>query len=307
MTKTPEIMGNDILYYIKNTYAHYINNPKYVYTCCKNYIIILTKLQITTTNEEHKDVVDTTYACFRANKLMVSSIFHKFTPDICIDNIEDNTDGIISLNYFTYDIVKSVGGVPYYKSIDVAFYCGEPPNCYTGIWQSWYPNGAKNNIMTYTCGKLNGIMVTWYENKYKYNNESIKSEISYRNGKMHGECKYWYENGNIKRNINYYNGKLHGINTKWYDNEHKKYESEYRDGKCCGKHKTWNHDGHIISEENYYDGVCHGKCTYWYSNGVIHKEMTYRDGFPVNKIIVRNRCGMIISTQTIDQGCCIIL
>ncbi len=79
----------------------------------------------------------------------------------------------------------------------------------------------------------------WYKNGQK------RSEINYKDGKLHGLKTRWYDNGQKKSELNYEDGKPHGIYTEWYENGKKKSEVYYQNGKCCIV-INWGEKGQIV-------------------------------------------------------------
>ena len=64
---------------------------------------------------------------------------------------------------------------------------------FTGDCNSYYPNGKKRSIQSYTSGLDNGKWIFYFENG------KIQTIGNFKNGKRIGEWKYYYENGNIKQ------------------------------------------------------------------------------------------------------------
>jgi antitoxin component YwqK of YwqJK toxin-antitoxin module len=88
-----------------------------------------------------------------------------------------------------------------------------------------FPNGAKikdvitklENIKTTTLW-IDGIAVTYKLTlcaKTWYENEQIKYETNYKNGRRHGTAKCWYDNGKLTYARKYMNGKRHIVPKGW--------------------------------------------------------------------------------------------
>ena len=58
------------------TCIHYVDDPKYVFKSCGNYVVVLEKLPDTITNEL-RTTYDPRYSKYRANKLKTVLIFYK--------------------------------------------------------------------------------------------------------------------------------------------------------------------------------------------------------------------------------------
>jgi antitoxin component YwqK of YwqJK toxin-antitoxin module len=82
----------------------------------------------------------------------------------------------------------------------------------------------------------------WYENG------KIKSEIGYKNDKMHGKIRRWYENGQKESECDYFEGKLHGKLIFWDENGQLKSIMEFKNGNIT-RHSIFK-DGKMI-RDNY--------------------------------------------------------
>ena len=60
------------------------------------------------------------------------------------------------------------------------------------------------------------------------------TEISYKDGKLHGLKSDWYYNGQKLMEINYKHGKFHGLWTDWNMNGTKRFRNTWKDGKKDG-------------------------------------------------------------------------
>lgn len=170
-----------------------------VYISCKDYIIILQKLDDTITNEDRKKIIDKNYAKFRCNKLKVISIEHKITNEK-INEIENMAYDLNKLKYKVGTIINIPSfssrkngyiynnGIYYYLSKEPSYYWQliEYIDKYSGDYKEWHDNGRIKKICSYIDGIISGNYSEWYDNG------KLEKFIVYSNGKII-EQKY-YEN-----------------------------------------------------------------------------------------------------------------
>lgn len=96
-------------------------------------------------------------------------------------------------------------------------------------------------------------MVYLYESKpftgisYELDNDVLVSEISYKEGVLHGVSKSWYPCGYPLSEEYYENGGLHGIKKEWFENGKIKSEAKYEHGIVVQKN-DWNSTGDLIKK-----------------------------------------------------------
>lgn len=74
--------------------------------------------------------------------------------------------------------------------------------------------------------------------KHKYrDNGKLFSEITLREGKLHGIIKRWYENGQLQYEHQYHEGQIHGIAKGWYKDGKLWYTSYFLYGSKVNKRK----------------------------------------------------------------------
>jgi antitoxin component YwqK of YwqJK toxin-antitoxin module len=223
-------------------YKTYIDDNKYVYYSCDNYIIILEKLADTITNEDRLIYNgNSLYAQHRATKLKVILIFYKFEPSKCIDEIthkpnirriiyKTNNTLISNINgKITNHYTLKTYGLPYFKSIYSAFsyylfdfYLIKNKN---GILESYYSNGNVYDRRVYVDNKLNGEYVRYYDDN------TIMKKINFIDNNLNGEYSEYDIYGNILIKMNYKNNKLNG------------------------DYLLYNFDGEIYSRTTYIDNI----------------------------------------------------
>ena len=124
-------------------------------SCGKEWIVVMEKVYDTITNQSRlsPDNPNRFFAKYRADKLMVVDIIHKFDPNQTINEISNTffTDhkikyikgNIVIPNSFDQNMHKVCsGGIHFYETIDCAFYL-ELEKIENGKWIKWHENGQK--------------------------------------------------------------------------------------------------------------------------------------------------------------------
>ena len=282
------------------------DDPSYVFkSCSHDWIVVLQKLPDTVTNES-RPVVDPKCAKFRADKLQVVDIIHKFdqtTRDSICNSVYEHKQivykkgEIIEVKDFDKNVnIVCAAGIHYYKTMKVAFYLelervidgefydwhndgqvfskriykdGKPE----GEWSCWYDNGQKQSNVTYKDGKVEGARVYWY-----YNGQ-MESKGIYKDGKQEGEWIDWYYNGQMESKGVCKNGKREGKYIYWYDDGQMCFKGIYKDGKQDGEYIFWYSNGQMQSKGKYKDGKREGEWIFWRDNGKMNSKGIYKDGF----------------------------
>jgi len=205
----------------------YINDKKYVYKTCGDYIVVLEKLPDTLTNENRSNVSqigdNKLYAKYRADVLLVKKIINKYDLTQCetvMSSYEIETIyEIKNKNKYEietkYEINKNVypdkfdnnlekvcsSGIHYFLNLKCAFHYCINLEIINGEYLKWYDNGQMCIKCNYIDGNLNGEYIQWHENGQMW----IK--YNYINGELNGDYLSWYENGQMREECNYVNGK----------------------------------------------------------------------------------------------------
>jgi hypothetical protein len=119
--------------YLGTILASYIESEEYVYKSCYNYIVVLLKLADTKTNESRSKITNPLYAKYRANKLKVIAIVHKFDPTKLITEVENSSyernkviykvGKILEISDYDDDLENVCStGIHYFKTVEPAFY-----------------------------------------------------------------------------------------------------------------------------------------------------------------------------------------
>jgi len=253
-------------------------------SCGKKWIVVMEKVSDTITNQSRLPLGDPNrqFAKYRANKLKVIDIIHKFNPNETTDEIYNSYYKDHTIKYIKENIIISdsfdqnmdevcSNGIHFYERIECAFYL-ELMGVENGKWTYWYDNGQKFREREYLNGKPNRKWTCWYPNGQK------SEEKEYLNGKENGKWTQWYDDGQIKSKGEYKNGKENGKWTSWYNDGQQISEREYLNGKQNGKWTEWYINGQKREEEKYVNGVQNGKLTTWYYNGQKREEGKFLNG-----------------------------
>ena len=122
--------------------------------------------------------------------------------------------------------------INYEKSLNIrdgVYYTKDTNEPYNGPVYSIYKSGEIKTEGTFKNGKVHGLSTDRYKNNKK------KSELNFKNGLNHGLQTFWYESGEKKEELNYIDGLRNGKWTTWYRNGKKKREGEEKEEK--GKKK----------------------------------------------------------------------
>jgi antitoxin component YwqK of YwqJK toxin-antitoxin module len=156
--------------------VEYINDKKYVYKTCGNYIVVLEKLPDTITNENRFNVSENgdnkLYAKYRANKLLVKKIIHKYHLTNCEKVMSNRCHKIeYKINETVYpdkfdDNLETVcsSGIHYFLNLKPAFYYNLEIRFMNGEYLSWYDSGELFEKCNYIDGKKIGEYLKWHQN-----------------------------------------------------------------------------------------------------------------------------------------------
>jgi antitoxin component YwqK of YwqJK toxin-antitoxin module len=130
------------------------------------------------------------------------------------------------------------------KEIDGIYYKGNTP--YTGTYTVNFDNGNPKIVMNLVDGMKEG------ETKVYFQNRELNEIRSYRKNAMDGIWVTYNENKVKVAEARYHNGKKDGKWYIWDDNGTLIYELEYTEGEKTGIWKNYDKNGNVISERNYY-------------------------------------------------------
>jgi antitoxin component YwqK of YwqJK toxin-antitoxin module len=158
----------------------------------------------------------------------------------------------------------------------------EMPN---GTQKDYYEDGTLKSEATYKDGKIDGVGKTYHPNG------QLKAEVHYKNGKRHGLRKTYFDNGAPDREENFVEGKRHGECRSW-DRKTGRLFTVYpqKHGKMHGKQYVYSlhgPEGWLFIEDEWVDGKLHGKSLMYSAldGTLVVKEANYKDGELDGKVV----------------------
>jgi len=231
----------------------YINDEKYVYKTCGDFIVVLEKQSDTITNENRSNVSqigdNKLYAKYRANKLLVKQIINKYDLTKC-ENVESKYYNIkieYKINETVYPdkfdiILENVcsSGIHYFLNLKRAFYYDLEIENKNGEYLIWYDNGQMNEKYNYVDDIKDGEYLKWYENG------QMCMKCNYNYNKLNGEWIEWYDNGQMFRKYNYVNDIEDGEHLNWHKNGQMSRKCNYVNGKLNAEYLEWCKNGQMV-------------------------------------------------------------
>ena len=159
---------------------------------------------------------------------------------------------------------------------------------YTGWVKKVYPSGQACVLLQYKNGKMNGPLVSWWQNGQKSEERNYKDDLE------HGVRTEWDEEGNITEQTNWVNGHntdlVYSKAFLYHDNGQVFNETNFKknkaDGSSCmhGPDIHYDENGQKTYEAEYVDGEQHGLETWWDEEGDIISQTKWENGVKVEKI-----------------------
>lgn len=118
----------------------------------------------------------------------------------------------------------------------------------------------------------------------KYNEETELMYVNDEKEPFTGIAKDFYEDNSLKVEYPYKNGKIEGLAKEYYPNGKLKSEENFVDSLLNGKAITYYENGNIEYEENYKDGKLEGEIVFYDENGNMELKAIYKDD-KVDKVI----------------------
>ena len=141
-----------------------------------------------------------------------------------------------------------------------------------GVWRGWRPDGRLRSEDTYREGKLDGHSVKWHSNG---NTESVKI---WTDGENNGVFATWWPNGARQSIGRLKNGEWNGPRIYYKETGYRYELKEFRAGVEHGMEIQYLEDGSVREEKEYRDGVLHGRYTNGSYGGVTYERGEYRGG-----------------------------
>jgi Family of unknown function (DUF5758) len=245
-----------------------------VYKSCGKWIVILQILEDTIINTR-SDIVDSLYAKYRANKLLVFNIVHKLHSNKTTNSVQ-NTSYVKKITYTVgeivyvpdfdqnLDIVCSTG-IHFFYSYKAAYYY--EPVIGVNKRYKWFDNGCKNYKGKYLDGARSGLWLEWHDNGNK------KYEGNFLNGKETGSYTAWYKNGQMKCLGKFSNGLKDGSWTTWYDNGQLEYSGTFGMNGLESGWELWLSDGQKVENVNDLKNKYAHRGKNWFANGYLYTEI----------------------------------
>ena len=131
----------------------------------------------------------------------------------------------------------------------------------------------ENGILYYEETPFSGDLVTYY------NDNILKSDIEYVNGRKHGMEKHWYQSSTRAITRYYKKGFKSGLHQGWWENGKPKFEYYFNDnGEYNGSVKEWDASGLLVMHFNYKDGQEIGRQRSWNLDGSTKANYEVKDG-----------------------------
>lgn len=125
------------------------------------------------------------------------------------------------------------------------------------------------------------LLKVFYDKNWKIYECYVESD-----GKPNGQCLLLYPNGSIKEEMYYKSGNLHGPATFRSQDGHVLAKSWYINGKQVGKAWWYYHSEAIYSIQRYTNNVWDGLQEFYYEDGSVKTLMKYRHGALVDRPVL---------------------
>ncbi len=107
---------------------------------------------------------------------------------------------------------------------------------------------------------------------------ALKTDISFKEGRLDGTFKTHFLDGSLLAEINYANGEPNGPFIVYYPGGAKHNEKHFLNGKLEGIFRAWDEDGALFFEIEFHNDVQHGLDRTYRKTGIVEYEDTYRRG-----------------------------
>lgn len=139
-----------------------------------------------------------------------------------------------------------------------------------GTWYWYYDNNQIKEEATYVNGKLNG------PNK-EYTRDGVMTlNAKYKDGKSEGDYYSYYSTGQLEEHSIYKDGERNGMAKVYFRNGSRKYEVMYKDGEKTHYRAYFNNDS-LYEVYAMNDGKAVGDYISYYNNGQVQSKGKYTD------------------------------
>ncbi|MCU4176507.1 toxin-antitoxin system YwqK family antitoxin [Carboxylicivirga sp. N1Y90] len=148
-----------------------------------------------------------------------------------------------------------------------------------GVWEAFYPSGAKKHEISYKKGAAIG------PSRFFQENGKVSEEGYWNVDHWEGPYKFYHKSGKLAYDWNYNEkGTRSGEQKYYHENGALKYKGEWDSGKTVGSLKIFNQEGQLITERIYDDGK--------FADNVVHEPV--KEEAPAKEISSFNGTGMSI-------------
>jgi antitoxin component YwqK of YwqJK toxin-antitoxin module len=168
---------------------------------------------------------------------------------------------IVYPDHFDESSIVCSNGIHYFKSVDAAYYYGQPHPNYTGSWIVYTDNGDIHMSGTYKNGHKNDVWTEWYiTDRGKENDRDIDrryplKETTFKDGRQFGRYIEYHDGSNqISVTYNLIEGVMTGDYKSYYHNDKIHIEGRYdRSGQKRGVWRYYDSYGYQTHTVEYSD------------------------------------------------------
>ncbi len=149
----------------------------------------------------------------------------------------------------------------------------------TGLCKTWNKAGVLTAEGSYSKGKQEGKHISRYEDG------TLKSELTYRKGEVYGPQRFWFSNGQLQY-----------LREQYMDYDSIRRSPYYR---MEGVYEEYREDGSLVKKGNYIKGKQHG---HWvqYSKNTLYEEADYHYGMLLNTHKIYHPNGKLLREEHYD-------
>lgn len=139
--------------------------------------------------------------------------------------------------------------------------------------------------------------------KTYYDNEMVKTVLTYRNGMLNGKAIFYFPDGTKEMECTYINDTLDGTMIRYHKNGKKSLVENYQMGLKQGKRTTYAYNGKILGYEHFVNDTLHGEAREFHSGGGPLKMEAYFDmGLFDGKWIYYDEHGSVVGIGDYSKG-----
>jgi antitoxin component YwqK of YwqJK toxin-antitoxin module len=193
--------------------------------------------------------------------LLSSTVLFSCKNPSSVVTIKDNINGIkVEYQFDTLKKVKQGFYKTFFENGNLASESHYLNDSMNGVEKFYYEDGSLNSVFTMKNGKSHG------EFKYFYEDKTLKQEGTYVNNVLEGQLKTYYKNGKLKEIVTMVDSEEKGDFIEYYENGNLKAKGSYSGGpnseNCILEMYKEDSDGEFESKKYCKDGIC---CEFWNS------------------------------------------